>query len=102
MMSAPLASVSTCAEVDEFAWRREAVVAGVAADHNAAGRRVDAIGGVSRDMGGADRADPHVAGGPDTLRLVLWLEGLCSSRVRPGQLLGGACLPTRVARSRPN
>ena len=55
--------------------RRGRVVAGIAADHHAAGRRIHAIGGMARDMGGADRAHLDVARRPDRLRLVPRIEG---------------------------
>ena len=71
--------------------RGQCVVARVAADHHAAGRRIDAIGGVARDVGGTHRADLHVAEQPDGLRFVLRLEG---AYVR--ERSGAACKPPLV------
>src|SRR6516165_12603308 len=57
-------------------WARRCweVVAGIAANHDAAGGRVHAIRGVAGDMGGADRADPYIALRPNHLRLVARIE----------------------------
>src|SRR5437868_12554083 len=56
------------------AWRREHIVACVAADHHTSSWRVYAIGRMARSMSRPDRTDFHVTGRPDDLRLVLRLE----------------------------
>src|SRR6266480_1443327 len=56
------------------AWRREHIVACVAADHHTSSWRVYAIGRMARSMSRPDRTDFHVAGRPDDLRLVLRIE----------------------------
>ena len=53
---------------------RKHVVGCVTPDHEAAGGRIHAIGGVARDVGGSDRADLHIAKRPDNLRLLRCLE----------------------------
>src|SRR5437667_6112670 len=56
------------------AWRRELVVGSVAADHHTSSWRVHAIGRMPRSMGRPNRADFHITGRPDDLRLLLRLE----------------------------
>src|SRR5207247_3692971 len=57
------------------AWWREHIVACVAADHHTSSWRVYAIGRMARSVSRPNRADFHVTGRPDDLRLVLRLEG---------------------------
>src|SRR5216683_241207 len=56
-------------------WWYGHIVAGVAADHDAAGWRIHAIGYVAYDVRRPNGADLHIAGGPDKLWLVLGLKG---------------------------
>src|SRR4029453_13971895 len=74
-----------------WARRRREVVAGIAADHHAAGRRVHTIRGVASDMGGADCADPYIALRPNHLRLIAGIE-----RDQMTELGGPAGKPTFV------
>src|SRR5262249_39569931 len=69
------------------AWRGHRVVPGVAPDHDAACRCVDAVGRVTRDVRRAYRADFHVAEGPHDLRLVPWFEraDVCKLRGTSGR-----------------
>ena len=59
----------------ESARRREYIIARVAPDDHAAGGRVNAIGHMAYYVRRSDGADPHIAGEPDLLWLVLRVEG---------------------------
>src|SRR5262245_33370746 len=58
--SAALANLSTCSDADEPWWQRY-VVAGISANHHAAGRCIDAKGHVARNVGRANGTDFYVA-----------------------------------------
>ena len=85
-MSAPLANFSTWSDVEELRGGAGVSLPGVAPDHHTAGGRVHAVRDMACDMRRSNGADPHIAHGPNDLRLVLRLKG-----DRVDQFGGAAC-----------
>ena len=77
------------------AWRQRHIIAGIAADHHAAGRRVHAIRGMAGNMRGADGADFDIARRPHGLRLVFCFKGDRVDQFRGAT--GGAIFDLRMA-----